>query len=98
MEPNTCLFYSDTTEVYKKLLLFCAANGFKVKESNNKFYSIVATKSSWLFWTNMRLKLEILTVEKTQVSVTAQVYKFRSRQAKLEHQYITAIEKYFDLA
>lgn len=96
MEFNTCILYTGTTEAYAKLLLFCAANGFKVKENAEKFYSIEATKSFLLFWRNMRIKLEILAVEKTQVSVTAQVYKFHIRQPKLEHQYITKVKNYFD--
>ena len=72
-------------------------NGFKVKISNDKFYLIEAKKISWLFWKNMRMELEILVVEKTQVRVSSKIYRFRRRQPKLENKYIKKIESYFDL-
>ena len=94
MDKNSRLFYFGITEVYEKLLLFCVDNGFKVKESNEKFFLIKAEKRSLLFWKNIRLDLEIFTVEKTQVMVTSKIYKFRMRQSKLEKKCIIAIEKY----
>lgn len=94
MYTNTCIFYIGLTDIYENLLSFCTENGFKVKESNEKFYFIRAQKSSFLFWKNMRLDLEILAIEKTQVQVTAKIYKFKIRQHTQEKKYIKAIETY----
>ena len=97
MEKNACLFYNGVTEVYEKLLLFCTSNGFKVYEKDEKYYSINAKKSSFLFWRNLRMELEILTFEKTRVKVTSKIYTHWKRRYKLEQKYILEIEKYINL-
>ena len=98
MEKNSCLFYSDVTEVYNKLLLFCAINNLKVKERGDKFYFIEAKKSSLLFWKNIRLELEILLVDKTQIKVTCKAFRFLMRQPRAEHRFIEAMEDYINAA
>lgn len=95
MYKNTCLLYNGVNEVYQKLLVFCSDKGFKVKESNEKFYFLRAKKSSFFFWRTLRLELEILTVEKEKVQVTVLLYKNGKRQAGLENEYIIAIENFF---
>ncbi len=95
MYRDTCLLYNEVNEVYKKLLIFCSTKGFKVKESNEKFYFLRAKKSSFFFWRTLRLELEILTVEKEKVQVKTMVYKNGKRQPGLENEYIIAIENLF---
>jgi hypothetical protein len=94
MESNARIFYNELPEVYEKLLLFCTSNGFKVKEKEDKFYLINAEKSSFLFWKNLRMELEILAFEKTQTKVTSKIYTYWKRRYKLEQKYIMDIEKY----
>ena len=98
MEKNSRLFYNDVTEVYNKLLLFCAANGLKAKERGDKFYFIEAKKSSLLFWKNIRLELEIMLVDKTQVKVTCKAFRFWMRQPRAEIAFVAAIEDYINAA
>lgn len=95
MYRNTCLLYNGVNEVYQKLLIFCAEKGFKVKVFDEKFYFLRAKKSSIFFWRNLRLEMEILTVEKDKVQVRSMLYKFGIRQPKLENEYIIAIENLF---
>jgi hypothetical protein len=95
MYRNTCLLYNGVNEVYDKLVKFCSEKGFKVKESNEEFYFLRAKKNSILFWRNLRLELEILTVEKEKVQVKSMLYKFGRRQPELENEYIIAIENLF---
>lgn len=97
MEINACLFYNGVTEVYEKLILFCTSNGFTVYEKGEKYYFIHAKKSSLLFWRNMRMELEILTFEKTQVKVTCKIYTHWKRRFILEQKYMLEIEKYINL-
>ena len=97
MEKNSCLFYNDIIEVYEKLILFCTSNGFKINEKGEKFYFIKAKKNSLLIWKNIRLEIEIMTFEKTQVKVTSKIYTHWKRRYKLEQKYILAIEKYINL-
>ncbi|MEO5569760.1 MAG: hypothetical protein ABIT08_07535 [Bacteroidia bacterium] len=95
MNRNTCLLYNGVNEIYDKLLLFCIEKGFKVEESNEKFYFLNAKKKSFLFWRTVRLELEILTVEKEKVQVKIELFKYGKRQPKLENEYIVAIENLF---
>ncbi len=95
MYKNTCLLYNGVNEVYQKLLTFCSDKGFKVKESNEKFYFLSAKKSSLFFWKTLRLDLEILTVEKEKVQVKCSIFKLGRRQPRLENEYIVAIENLF---
>jgi len=95
MYKNTCLLYNGVNEVYQELLKFCSDNGFKVKESNEKFYFLNAKKSSFFFWKTLRLELEILTVEKEKVQVKCSLFKMGRRQPGLENEYIVAIENLF---
>ncbi|CAN5502271.1 hypothetical protein BH11BAC1_BH11BAC1_20940 [soil metagenome] len=92
---NTCILYNEVNDVYQKLLEYCAANGFKVKEINDKFYLIKAKKSSIFFWRTMKLELEILLVEKRKVQITVILFKNRKRQPELEEATIIAIEGIF---
>lgn len=94
MLRNTCLFYHDATEVYDKLLLFCTSKGFKVVESNEKFYFLTAKKKSIFFWRTLRLELEIVMVEKVQVQVTARVFKLSKRQPEKENEFIIDFENF----
>lgn len=95
MERNTCILYDGVNEVYDKLLAYCIAKGFKVKESDEKFYFIRAKKTSLLFWKNVRIELEILMTDKNKVQVKSMMYKFGVRQYKLENELITEIESLF---
>lgn len=94
MEKDTCLIYKNVIEVYQNLILFCTSKGFKVEDSKEKFYFLRAKKYSLLFWRNLRLELDIQTVKKDQVIVTAVIYKFGKRQTELEVEYIGDIEKF----
>ncbi len=98
MNSNTCLLYNNVHDVYHKLILFCIAKDFRIKESNEKYYFLRAKKSSLLFWKNLRLELEILTADKEKVQVTAMLYKFGKRQPALESEYIISIEKFLNAA
>ncbi len=97
MYRNNCLLYNNVNDVYQKLIIFCAAKGFKVKESNEKFYFLRARKNSFFFWRTLRLKLEILAIEKEQVQVTAVLYKNGKRQPELENEFINAIENFLNV-
>mgnify|MGYP006393673861 CR=1 FL=1 len=79
-------------EVYQNLILFCTSKGLKVEDSKEKFYFLRAKKTSILFWRNLRLELDIQTVKKDQVIVTAVIYKFGKRQLGLENDYTNDIE------
>jgi len=92
MSKNTCLVYKSVIEVYQDLILFCTSKGLKVEDSKEKFYFLRAKKTSILFWRNLRLELDIQTVKKDQVIVTAVIYKFGKRQLGLENEYINDIE------
>ena len=96
MNNNNCLFYKDVTEIYQGLILFCSEKGFKVNESNDKFYFLNAKKRSILFWRNLSLEFKIQTVEKKQVMVTITIYKMSKRQLELENKYIVEIEKFIN--
>ena len=92
MEKNACLIYKNVIEVYQNLILFCTSKGFKVEDSKEKFYFLRAKKYSLLFWRNLRLELDIQTVKKDQVIVTAVIYKFGKRKLGLENDYTNDIE------
>jgi len=94
MLKNSCLVYSNVNEVYQKLLVFCSANRFKVKESRENFYFIRATKSSFFFWRTQRLELEILADGRDQVQVTAMLYRNGKRKPGMENDCIVAIENF----
>lgn len=96
MYRNSCLLYSNVNEVYKNLIIFCPTMGFKIKESNEKFYFLRAKKTSFFFWRTLRLELEILAAAKQQVQVTAMIYKNGKRQHKLESEYIIIIENFLN--
>ena len=96
MYKNACLIYGNVNEVYQNLILFCQSKGFKVKESNEKYYFIRSKKTSIFFWRTMRLELEIQAVEKDQVEVTTMLYKFGIRQLKSENEYTILIESFLD--
>lgn len=96
MEKNACLIYKNVIEVYQNLILFCTSKGFKVEDSEEKFYFLRAKKYSLLFWRNLRLELDIQTVKKDQVIVTVVIYKFGKRQSELEVEYIGEIEKFLN--
>ena len=95
MEANTTLFYYGQPEVYEKLLQYCAASGFKVKDNVKKFYFIVAKKRYILFWKNKRIELQIELVGKTQVQVTAAIFQYGKRQPTQENEFIKEIQKFF---
>ena len=95
MQNNTCILYDGTTEVYQKLVAFCADKGFKVNESKESFYFLRAKKPSIFFWKALRMELEILLVEKEKVQVSLMLYKMGIRQPKSETEYMRAIEKLF---
>lgn len=95
MEKNTCLVYSGVTEGYQKLLQYCRTNGFKVKETDEKFFHIKGKKSYLFFWRNLNLEIEIQGVGKTQAEIKIIINKLGKRQPKLEDEYITAIEGLF---
>lgn len=95
MENNTCILYDGVNEVYDSLLAYCVEKGFKVKESDEKFYFIRGKKTSLFFWKNARLELEILMTDKNKVQVKCMMYKFGARQHQLENELITEIESLF---
>lgn len=95
MENNTCILYDGVNEVYEKLLTYCIGKGFKVKESDEKFYFIRAKKTSLFFWKNLGLELEILMVDKNKVQVKCMIYKFRRRQREAEKECMKEIEDLF---
>ena len=96
MHRNTSVLYNNVNEVYTKLIKFMPTKGFKIEESNEKFYHIKARKRSILFWRTLRLELEILAVEKEQVQITVLLYRLGKRQLKLENEYVGLMETYLN--
>jgi hypothetical protein len=94
METNNCLVYNKVPDVYEKLLLFCFAMGFKVKDSNERFYHLKAVKKSFFFWKRLLLDLKVVAYGKQKVEITTMLFKNGKRQPKLENEYITAIENF----
>jgi len=94
MDSNSFVLYSDVTAVYDKLISFCRSNGFTVKETKEKYFSITATKSSLLFWRNLRIEIKVLAVEKKKVEVGVTVYKFGRINAGLGNEYSFAMKNF----
>ena len=94
MENNSCLLYHGLTEVYGKLIEFCTAKGFKVKESNEKYYYLRARKVSFLFWRSLKMEIEIQAVEKEKVQVSFLLFRGGKRQTTLENEYMTAFGQF----
>ena len=95
MDTNSFVLYSDVTEVYDKLITFCNVNGFKVKATKEKYFSIIAKKTSILFWRSLQMELKILAVEKKKVEVNVMIYKFGKRKPDLENEYAATLNKLF---
>ena len=95
MEDNACLLYYGLTDVYEKLIKFCIAKGFKVKDSNEKYYYLRARKTSLLFWRTLKMEIEIQAVEKEKVQVSFLLFKGGKRQAELEKEYMSAFGQFF---
>ena len=94
MENNTCILYYGLTEVYEKLIEFCTAKGFKVKESNEKYYYLRARKASLLFWRSLKMEIEIQAIEKEKVQVSFLLFRVGKRQIALEKEYMNAFGQF----
>ncbi|MES2848994.1 MAG: hypothetical protein V4685_08060 [Bacteroidota bacterium] len=95
MDTNSFILYGAVTEIYDKLIRFCRVNGFKVKETKEKYFSITAKKTSLLFWRSLQMELKVMAVEKKNVEVNIMMYKFGKRKMDIETEYRIALEKFF---
>lgn len=96
MDTNSFIVYGAVTEVYSELIRFCAVNGFKTGERNEKFFFITGKITSILFWRNLRIELKLLAAEKKKVEVTVMIYKYGKRKPTLENEYRITIENFLN--